>query len=91
MIAPTGRAILLAGLGAPLSLMIAAMMPDAWPLGPAWALGIIALIFADAQLGRPNASLRIETRAPRIAGIGAGSITAWLPMLSRCSIAPSNK
>ncbi len=78
MIAPTGRAILLAGIGAPFSLMIAAMIPAAWPIGPAWALAIVALIFADAQLGRPGALLSVEVRTPRIAGIGAGPITAWL-------------
>lgn len=78
MIAPTARAILLAAAGAPISLVLAAVAPAAWPLGPAWALGVIALIIADAQLGRPNADVRVETKVPRMAGIGAGAITAWL-------------
>ncbi|MCE9522196.1 MAG: hypothetical protein K8S25_07160 [Alphaproteobacteria bacterium] len=81
MIVPTGRAILLAALTAPLSLMIAAAAPAAWPLGPVWTIAIVALIFADAQLGRPNISLKIETRAPRLAGIGAGAITAWIRLI----------
>lgn len=78
MIAPTGRAILIAAAGAPISLVLAAMAPAAWPLGPAWALGVLALVVADAQLGRPNSHLLVETSAPRIIGIGAGSVTAWL-------------
>ena len=41
-------------------------------------LGVIALIIADAQLGRPNAGLLVETKVPRMVGIGAGTITAWL-------------
>lgn len=78
MIAPTARGILLAAIGAPISLVLAAAAPGAWPLGPAWALGVLALIIADGQLGRPNARLLVETRVPRMIGIGAGAITAWL-------------
>ena len=81
MIAPTARAILLAAIGAPLSLVLAAVAPVAWPLGPAYALGIVALVLADAQLGRANAKLRVETSTPRFAGVGAGPITAWLRVL----------
>ncbi|MBP6011451.1 MAG: DUF58 domain-containing protein [Alphaproteobacteria bacterium] len=81
MIAPTGRAILLAAAGAPISLVLAATAPGAWPLGPAWALGVLALTLADSQLGRPNDRLRIETKLPRFAGIGAGQITAWLRLV----------
>lgn len=78
MIAPTSRAILLAAIGAPISLVLAATVPAAWPLGPAWALAVLALTIADAQLGRPNGDLRIEASVPRLAAIGAGSITALL-------------
>ncbi|MFM9864710.1 MAG: DUF58 domain-containing protein [Micropepsaceae bacterium] len=78
MIAPTSRAILLAAAGAPISLVLAATIPAAWPLGPAWALGVLALTIADAQLGRPNGGLRVETIVPRLSAIGAGSITALL-------------
>lgn len=78
MIAPTSRAILLAAAGAPISLVLAVSAPDAWPLGPAWALGVLALALADAQLGRPNGQLRVEAIVPRLAGIGAGAITALL-------------
>lgn len=78
MIAPTSRAILLAAIGAPISLVLAAIAPWAWPLGPAWALGVLALALADSQLGRPNGPLQVEASVPRLAGVGAGSITAWL-------------
>jgi uncharacterized protein (DUF58 family) len=83
MIAPTARAILLASIGAPISLVLAAAAPAAWPLGPAWVLGVIALIIADAQLGRPNAGLLVETKAPRMVAIGAGPIIAWLRLTFR--------
>jgi uncharacterized protein (DUF58 family) len=36
------------------------------------------LALADAQLGRPNGPLRVEAIVPRLAGIGAGAITALL-------------
>lgn len=78
MIAPTSRAIVLAAVGAPISLVLAATMPAAWPLGPAWALGILALALADAQLGRPNGPLKVEAATPRLAGMGTGPITALL-------------
>src|SRR5262245_59698657 len=78
MIAPTARGILLAAAGAPIALVLAAAAPGAWPLGPAWALGVLALIIADAQLGRPNARVLVETKTPRMTAIGAGPITAWL-------------
>jgi uncharacterized protein (DUF58 family) len=74
MIAPTSRAILFAAAGAPLSLLLAAMAPAAWPIGPAWALAIVALVIADALLAGFNDALKVETNAPQMAGIGAGNI-----------------
>lgn len=74
MIAPTSRAILIAAAGAPISLLLAALAPAAWPLGPAWALAIIALVVADSRLARANGDVKVETNAPPISGIGAGEI-----------------
>lgn len=74
MIAPTSRAILIAAAGAPISLLLAALAPAAWPLGPAWALAVIALVVADARLARANAGLKVETDAPPMTGIGAGDV-----------------
>ena len=76
MIAPTSRAILIAAAGAPISLLLAALAPAAWPLGPAWALAVIALVVADARLARANAGLKVETDAPPMTGIGAGDVKA---------------
>jgi len=73
MISPTSRAILLAALGAPFALLIVAFVPSAWPVGPAWALAMAALILVDAQMASDPASLRIATKAPRLTGIGAGA------------------
>jgi uncharacterized protein (DUF58 family) len=58
--------------------VLAAFAPALWPIGPAWALGVLALALADAQLGRPNAPLKLEAGVPRITGIGAGTIAAWI-------------
>ena len=74
MIAPTSRAILIAAAGAPLSLLLAAVAPALWPLGPAWALAIVALVIADAQLARFNDKVKVETNAPRVVGVGAGDV-----------------
>jgi uncharacterized protein (DUF58 family) len=76
IISPTSRAILLAALGAPFSLLIAAMTPSLWPIGPAWALAIIALVVVDSVLAASGSQLKIAMDAPRIAGIGGGIIPA---------------
>lgn len=76
MIAPTARAILLAALGAPFSLLIATMTPDLWPIGPAWGITILALIVVDALLADPGARLDVSTSMPRMTGMGAGAIVA---------------
>ncbi len=78
MMAPTSLAILLAAAGAPVSLLLAAFAPTAWPLGPAWALAILALVVADAQLARFRGDLKIETNVPRLVGMGAGRFIASL-------------
>jgi len=73
MISPTARAILLAAAGAPLALVLVAFAPSAWPVGPAWALAMAALILVDAQLASDPRALRVATKAPRLTGIGAGA------------------
>lgn len=75
MIAPTSRAIMLACLGAPLSLLLAAgVAPGLWPLGAAWALAVCALVIVDGVLA--SARVRPILHAPKIAPIGAGPIKA---------------
>ncbi|MES1158654.1 MAG: DUF58 domain-containing protein [Terricaulis silvestris] len=76
MIAPTGRAIVLAALGAPGSMLLAAIAPGLWTLGLAWAITIFALILVDSALAASGGRLALEAEAPRLAGIGAGPIAA---------------
>lgn len=73
MISPTSRAILLAALGAPLALVLVALAPQAWPIGPAWAIAMAALIFVDGQMAGDTSQLKLATNAPRFTGIGAGA------------------
>ena len=55
MIAPTSRAILLAALGAPLTLALAVMQPALWPVGAVWGLTVAALILVDGLLASARA------------------------------------
>ncbi|HWA00001.1 MAG TPA: DUF58 domain-containing protein [Caulobacterales bacterium] len=76
MIAPTARAIVLAALGAPISLLFAAVAPRLWPLGAAWAITMLALIIVDAALAASGGRLKVETQAPALAGVGGGAFGA---------------
>ena len=64
MIVPTARAALLALLGLPLALILAAIRPEAWALGLAWPVGTVAAILADALLARWPVRVRAEADAP---------------------------
>ena len=75
MIAPTSRAIVLAALGAPLSLVLATLVaPNLWPLGAAWALAIAVLVLVDGVLAPPPSRTRVGVAAPAAAPIGAGAV-----------------
>ena len=77
MISPTSRAIVLACLGAPLSLLLATMVGgNLWPIGAAWALGICALVAIDGLLAAAPSRMRARVAAPALAPIGAGPILA---------------
>jgi uncharacterized protein (DUF58 family) len=79
MISPTSRAIILACLGAPLSLLLATMVAgNLWPIGAAWALSICALVAVDGLLAAAPGRMRVGIVAPALAPIGAGSIDARL-------------
>lgn len=58
-IVPTQRAAVLAGLAAPLALVVAAAAPGAWLVAPALALALVVLVLADAALAGPLADLRL--------------------------------
>jgi len=81
MIAPTGRAILLAALGAPISMLFAALAPSLWTLGLAWAITVFALILVDSALAAGGGRLELQAEAPRLAGIGAGPIAAHIGLV----------
>lgn len=88
MIGPTSRAILLAALGVPIALVLAALAPGLWSIGPAWALAIMALIAVDSVLAAPGSHLAVTTDAPRMVGIGAGSVLARILLAFGAGRAP---
>ena len=49
-VVPTTRAAVLAGLAAPVALVIAALAPGAWLVAPGFALAVLLLVLADALL-----------------------------------------
>jgi uncharacterized protein (DUF58 family) len=82
MITPTSRAILLAALGAPLALVMAAgATPQLWALGAAWAFGVLALIIVDGLLAVSPGRVSVNVSAPRIAAIGAGPFFARVSLV----------
>jgi uncharacterized protein (DUF58 family) len=79
MISPTSRAIILACLGAPISLLLATMAAgNLWPIGAAWALGVCALVAIDGLLAASPARMRVGVTTPGLAPIGAGAIDTRL-------------
>jgi len=67
-VVPTQRAAVLAGLAAPLALVLAAAVPGAWLAAPALGLALVALVVADALLAGRLADLRVI--APTDAEVG---------------------
>jgi uncharacterized protein (DUF58 family) len=72
MIYPTRRAIMLAFLGAPISLVAALAAPGLWFLGVAWVLLVLASIAADAMLGGWRSEMKLRRMLPPALSIGAG-------------------
>jgi uncharacterized protein (DUF58 family) len=78
MIAPTGRAIGLMALGAPLGIACGMVAPDAWVAGLAWILFAAGLVGGDALLGqRGRPVVELDAPAALQAG-GAGTATVRL-------------
>ena len=88
MIAPTARAILLAAIGAPLSLALAIAAPQLWAIGAVWGLTVAALILVDGLLAAANARFKITVAAPRLAAIGAGAVDAKVTLAGKDGRAP---
>lgn len=59
MIYPTRMAVLAAVIGAPIALLVAMLFPASWYAGLGWPLAVLALVFADALLGRARASATV--------------------------------
>lgn len=71
MIFPTQLAAILAGLGAPLALMLAVLAPAAWPLGLVWIVIVFLLVVADAVVGADRRALDVQLAADAPAPIGS--------------------
>ena len=69
MIYPTGRAVILIAMGAPIAALLAAIIPALWAIGAAWAAMIMLLLVLD---GLVAAKLNeVQLIAPKMAEIGA--------------------
>lgn len=88
MIYPTPLAIALAAAGAPLALLLGALVPAAWPLGLFWIVALAALILADAVLGANRRALELDLQAPSVAYVGK-SLPASVELLFRKGPAPA--
>ena len=82
MIAPTSRAVILAMIGAPLSLLLATgVAANLWLVGVAWALGIAMLTVFDGVLAPAPKRASISVMAPRLAPIGADAFEALVRLV----------
>lgn len=68
MIYPTRMAVLAAAIGAPIALLVAMLFPACWYAGLAWPLAVLALLVADAILGRGR--MAVTVALPRSAPVG---------------------
>lgn len=74
MMTPTGRAIALAGAGAPVSLLLAAAgAHELWIIGPVWAMGVGLLCLVDALLAPSAPPDAVKLDAPAVSAVGAGA------------------
>src|SRR5687768_18592113 len=62
MIQPTRRAIVLVAAAAPLSLAVAALDADLWPIGLTYLLFVLALIAFDSARALPTRRLTVSVR-----------------------------
>lgn len=84
MITPTSRTIVLAALGAPLSLVLAtSVSPGLWTLGIIWAFAIGVLCLFDALLAAAPQRQAASVTAPAISPIGAGPVEVLTQIMFR--------
>lgn len=69
MIYPTARAVILIAIGAPIAAILAALMPNLWAAGIAWAGMIVLLLVIDGLIAAKAGMVRLA--APKTTEIGA--------------------
>jgi uncharacterized protein (DUF58 family) len=85
LIYPTGRAIVLAALGAPVALAIGVVAPGGWIVAGGWLALILGLTLLDAVIGPARGDVVMDIASPLSLGMGAqGELTLW----ARFSSAP---
>ena len=70
MIAPTGRAIALMALGAPLALLLGLVRPELWIMAPIWLALCMAAIAFDAVIAPSLRAARLALTLPDAVGVG---------------------
>ena len=81
---PTPLAILLMGLGVPLMLVIAWLMPGFWVFCFAGIAAILSLLVLDALATRSSSSFDISVDAPMVFFVGEGNQIRTGPSLIFC-------
>lgn len=70
MIYPTRGSIVAAALGAPVTLLVAALVPHVWYAGLAWPVAVLLLTLFDAVSGVHPARAEARLTLPRAAAVG---------------------
>ncbi|MEK6542330.1 MAG: DUF58 domain-containing protein [Pseudomonadota bacterium] len=68
--APTPRAIMLIGLGAPLAVLLALFNPALWLVGPLWIALCLAAVVFDVAIAPTISRARLSLTLPQVAGVG---------------------
>lgn len=68
MIYPTGRAVLLIALGAPIATVLAAVFPSLWAIGLAWSVMLFLLLICDGLIAAKIKDVQLAV--PKSAEIG---------------------
>jgi uncharacterized protein (DUF58 family) len=69
LIYPTARAVFLIAIGAPVAALLAALMPNLWAIGIAWAAMLVLLLVVDGLMAAKAGNVRLAV--PNSTEIGA--------------------
>jgi uncharacterized protein (DUF58 family) len=86
VIYPTRRAVVLTAAGAPAALLLGAVAPGWWLVGPGWVAVVFGLLLADLAMSARRDRLELSLDPPRTAGVGRA---APLPVRARFSRGPA--